>query len=84
LVDAAAERALGKAFPGLPIAHIRAGGSIPIVPEMTRLLGAPAVLMGFGLPDENAHAPNERLWLPNFFGGIRALIHLYEELASAG
>jgi len=79
---AAAERALGHAFPGLPVAHIRAGGSIPIVPEMTSLLGAPAVLIGFGLPDENAHAPNERLWLDNFYGGIRALIHLYEELAA--
>jgi len=38
------------------------------------------VLLGFGLPDENAHAPDEFINLDNFFGGIRTSAHFYSEL----
>jgi acetylornithine deacetylase/succinyl-diaminopimelate desuccinylase-like protein len=42
----------------------------------------PCVLMGFGLPDENAHAPDEHLALENYYGGIKAIAHLYQDLAN--
>ena len=45
-------------------------------------MGIPSVLFGVGLPDENAHAPNEKLDLGNFHGGIVSAAILYEEIAS--
>ena len=53
--------------------YIRSGGSIPIVGSFSRHLGIPSVMMGFGLPDDNLHAPNEKFYLPNFFRGIDAV-----------
>jgi acetylornithine deacetylase/succinyl-diaminopimelate desuccinylase-like protein len=53
--------------------YIRSGGSIPIVGLFDKHLGIPSVMMGFGLPDDNLHAPNEKLYLPNFFRGIEAV-----------
>ena len=50
----------------------REGGSIPVVEAFGRLLGAPAVLMGLGLPDDNLHSPNEKLDLEQFHKGIEA------------
>ena len=50
----------------------REGGSIPVVATFQEILGLPSVLFGVGLPDENAHAPNEKLDLGNFHGGIIA------------
>jgi acetylornithine deacetylase/succinyl-diaminopimelate desuccinylase-like protein len=75
----AATTALVKAFGAAPVLAGE-GGSIPIVCEFERVLGAPALLVGFSLPGENAHAPNE--WFPqeNIEKGIRALAYLYEEL----
>lgn len=61
---------------------IREGGSIPFVTQMHDAFKVPCVLMGFGLPDENAHAPDEHLSLENYFGGIRAAAIFYEQLAS--
>jgi acetylornithine deacetylase/succinyl-diaminopimelate desuccinylase-like protein len=58
----------------------REGGSIPIVVQFKQLLGLDTVLLGFGLPDENAHAPDEFLNLDNFFGGMRTSAHFFEEL----
>lgn len=58
----------------------RAGGSIPIVGMFRKHLGIPSVLMGFGLPDDNLHAPNEKFYLPNFFSGIQAVIRYMETL----
>ena len=52
---------------------VRSGGSIPIVSVFDTHLGIPSVMMGFGLPDDNLHAPNEKLYLPNFFRGIDAV-----------
>src|SRR4029077_8680565 len=55
---------------GKETVYIRSGGSIPIVGAFDQFLGIPSVMMGFGLPDDNLHAPNEKLHLPNFFLGI--------------
>ena len=41
----------------------------------------PCILLGFGLPDENAHAPDEHIALENYFGGIKAVAQFYEGLA---
>ncbi|WP_213621134.1 dipeptidase [Paenibacillus sp. J22TS3] len=50
------------------------GGSIPIVATLSRVLSAPAVMMGFGLPDENLHAPNEHFNLENFDKGLLTIV----------
>jgi len=54
--------------------YIRSGGSIPIVGLFQRALGLPSVMMGFGLPDDNLHAPNEKFHLPNLFAGIDSVV----------
>lgn len=59
----------------------RSGGTLPVVADFMRLLRAPVVMMGFGLPDDNLHSPNEKLSLPSFYGGIRTAIHFMERLA---
>jgi acetylornithine deacetylase/succinyl-diaminopimelate desuccinylase-like protein len=76
----ATERALARAFGRKPVL-IREGGSIPFTATIQEALGVPVILMGFGLPDENSHAPNERLDLSNYQRGILAAAYLYEELA---
>lgn len=75
----AAARALAEGFGRAPV-FIREGGSIPIIPTFEEVLGAPTVLMGIGLPNERAHAPNEHLDLGNFYAGIRAAAHFYRAL----
>jgi acetylornithine deacetylase/succinyl-diaminopimelate desuccinylase-like protein len=70
--------ALKKAFGKSPL-YQREGGSIPIVVQFKELLGLDTVLLGLGLPDDNAHAPDERLSLENFFGGIRTSVHFLNE-----
>ena len=75
----AAARALELGFNRTPV-YTREGGSIPIVSTFQSELNAPTVLFGLGLPDENAHAPNEKLDLDNFYGGIIAAAYLYEEI----
>ncbi|HEY8470255.1 MAG TPA: dipeptidase [Longimicrobiales bacterium] len=76
----AAARALERAFGRRPI-YAGEGGSIPIVTEFERVLGAPVLLMGFGLPGENAHAPDEWMSLENFEKGTHAAAALLAELA---
>lgn len=76
-----AQNALEKGF-GKKAVFIREGGSIPFVTQMHDTFKIPCVLIGFGLPDENAHAPDEHIALENYFGGIKAIAHLYEDLAS--
>jgi acetylornithine deacetylase/succinyl-diaminopimelate desuccinylase-like protein len=78
----AGRRALERAFERAPVI-VGEGGSIPVVHDFARVLGAPVLLMGFGLPGENAHAPNEWLSDANYIGGIRAATFLWEELARA-
>lgn len=76
-----AQAALQKGF-GKKAVFIREGGSIPFVTQMHDTFKVPCVLIGFGLPDENAHAPDEHIALENYFGGIQAIAHFYEDLAS--
>jgi acetylornithine deacetylase/succinyl-diaminopimelate desuccinylase-like protein len=78
----AAGRAIEKGFGRKPI-FTREGGSIPVVSTFQEELGLPSVLFGVGLPDENAHAPNEKLDLGNFHNGIIASAILYDEIAKA-
>ena len=75
-----AKRAFSKAF-GRPTVFIREGGSIPFVRTIADATGKPCLLMGFGQPDENAHAPNEWIDLENFHLGIKSAAHLYDELS---
>ena len=73
-------QAIQKGFGKKPV-FTRTGGTIPVVATFTRLLKAPSLLMGIGLPDENAHAPNEKLDLDNLHHGMLSAVHLWEELA---
>jgi acetylornithine deacetylase/succinyl-diaminopimelate desuccinylase-like protein len=59
----------------------REGGSIPVVAQMQKLLGVDSVLTGFGLPDDNVHAPNEKLHLPTWYRGMEAIVHFLYNLA---
>ncbi len=77
----AATRALHEVW-GKDTVFIRSGGSIPIVGDFDRHLGLPSVMMGFGLPDDNLHAPNEKFNLKNFALGIESLIRFMEEVGS--
>jgi len=76
----AARRALAAAF-GKPPVITGEGGSIPVVGDFERILKAPVLLVGFGLPGENAHAPDEWIGVENFQKGMRAMATLYEEVA---
>jgi succinyl-diaminopimelate desuccinylase len=79
----AAARAIEHGFGKKPV-FTREGGSIPVVSTFQEELGLPSVLFGVGLPDENAHAPNEKLDVSNFHGGIISSAILYQEIASVG
>jgi acetylornithine deacetylase/succinyl-diaminopimelate desuccinylase-like protein len=79
-IHAAAE-AMKQVF-GKETVYIRSGGSIPIVGVFDRYLGIPSVMMGFGLPDDNLHAPNEKFHLPNFFRGIESVARYLEALGA--
>jgi acetylornithine deacetylase/succinyl-diaminopimelate desuccinylase-like protein len=79
-IQSAAE-AMRQVF-GNETVYIRSGGSIPIVSAFEESLGIPSVMMGFGLPDDNLHAPNEKLHLPNFFRGIEAVARYLEMLGA--
>ncbi len=74
----AAHAAITKGFGKEPV-YIREGGSIPVVAMFEEILGLPTVLMAFGLPDCDAHAPNEKFHLPNFYRGIDSAAWFYEE-----
>lgn len=76
----AATRALNEIW-GKDTVFIRSGGSIPIVGDFKRYLKLPSVMMGFGLPDDNLHAPNEKFHIANFHRGIESIIRFWEETA---
>jgi acetylornithine deacetylase/succinyl-diaminopimelate desuccinylase-like protein len=76
-----ARDALEKGFQKHAV-FIREGGSIPFVTQMHDTFKVPCILLGFGLPDENAHAPDEHIALENYFGGIKAVAALYEGLGN--
>ena len=75
----AAFRAYADAFGREPI-FIREGGSIPVVATLQKELGIETILMGFGLPDDNLHAPNEKIHLPNLYRGIETVIRFFHHL----
>ena len=77
----AAGRAIKSGFGRSPVFN-REGGSIPVVATFQEILGLPSVLFGIGLPDENAHAPNEKLDLTNFHNGVIASAALYREIGN--
>ena len=74
----AARRALATAFEKEPVI-VGEGGSIPVVGDFEKVLGAPVLLVGFGLPGENAHAPDEWMSEENFRIGMRAMAVLWDE-----
>ncbi len=78
----AATEAMRKVF-GKDTVFVRGGGSIPIVGDFVRELKTPTVMMGFGLPDDNLHAPNEKFHLANFHRGIQSIIHFLADVGSA-
>ncbi len=77
----AAKRAMKEVW-GKDTVFIRAGGSIPIVGDFERHLKIPTVLMGFGLPDDQLHAPNEKFHIANYYRGIESIICFFEDLGS--
>ena len=77
----AARSALAAAFGREPVVTGE-GGSIPVVNDFERILGAPVLLVGFGLPGENAHAPDEWMSVENFTKGMRAVATLWDELGA--
>jgi acetylornithine deacetylase/succinyl-diaminopimelate desuccinylase-like protein len=56
---------------------LREGGSIPVVGQFQDILGLESVMMGFGLPNDRIHSPNERFYLPNYYKGIETSIHFF-------
>jgi acetylornithine deacetylase/succinyl-diaminopimelate desuccinylase-like protein len=66
---------------GVRPAFKREGGSVPVVTDFQQTLGVDVVNIGFGLPTDNMHGPNEKLDLPNWYRGIDALIHFFFNLA---
>src|SRR5271165_39723 len=80
--DHPAIRVAAKAFSdiyGKQTVFTRSGGSIPIVGDFANHLGIPTILMGFGLPDDGLHSPNEKYNIRNYFDGIRTVAHFFEE-----
>jgi acetylornithine deacetylase/succinyl-diaminopimelate desuccinylase-like protein len=63
---------------GKPTVFIRSGGSVPIVGDFARHLGIPTVMMGFGLPDDGLHSPNEKFRLENFYQGTKTVAAFFE------
>ena len=76
----AVETALEQAFGTKPV-FMREGGSIPVVGQFQEHLGLETILMGFGLPTDQIHAPNESFYMPNYFQGIESSIRFFEAYA---
>jgi acetylornithine deacetylase/succinyl-diaminopimelate desuccinylase-like protein len=79
LVDVAMA-ALEATWGNRPV-RVREGGSIPIVATFNDVLEIPVLLMGFGLPDDRLHSPNEKIALSQFYDGIRCTVRLLDGLA---
>jgi acetylornithine deacetylase/succinyl-diaminopimelate desuccinylase-like protein len=77
----AASRALRDTFGAEPL-FVAEGGSVPIVTMIREKLGMDSVLLGFGLPDDRIHGPNEKLHLPNYYRGIESYIRFFENIAN--
>ncbi len=68
---------------GKPTVFIRSGGSIPIVGDFAKNLHIPTILMGFGLPDDGLHSPNEKYRVDNYYTGIMTVAHFFEQYGQA-
>jgi acetylornithine deacetylase/succinyl-diaminopimelate desuccinylase-like protein len=82
--DHPAIRVAARAFSDIfqkPTVFIRSGGSIPIVGDFATHLGIPTILMGFGLPDDGLHSPNEKYSVENYYKGIMTIAHFFEAYA---
>jgi acetylornithine deacetylase/succinyl-diaminopimelate desuccinylase-like protein len=77
----AASRAL-EAVWGRKPAFVRSGGSVAVVGMIQEIVGVDTLMLGYGLQDDNLHAPNEKQYLPNFYRGIEATIHFFDQYAS--
>jgi acetylornithine deacetylase/succinyl-diaminopimelate desuccinylase-like protein len=77
----ASKQAMKEVF-GRDTVFIRSGGSIPVVADFDKHLHIPSVMMGFGLPDDNLHAPNEKFHIPNFYRGIESIIRFFQLLSA--
>jgi acetylornithine deacetylase/succinyl-diaminopimelate desuccinylase-like protein len=64
---------------GKPTVFTRSGGSIPVVGDFANHLKIPTVLMGFGLPDDGLHSPNEKYRIENYYTGIMTIAHFFDE-----
>jgi acetylornithine deacetylase/succinyl-diaminopimelate desuccinylase-like protein len=78
---AAAMEALADTFGARPV-RVREGGSIPIVTTFTEVLGVPILLMGYGLPDDRLHSPNEKMSVAQFYDGIRCTVRLLDRIGA--
>ena len=84
-LDSDAARAAGEALEevwGVAPLFKREGGSVPIVGLIKEMIGVPTLMVGFGLPDDNLHAPNEKQHLPTHFRGIETFIRLLAKLGA--
>jgi len=84
--DHPAIKVAAKAFSdvlGKPTVFIRSGGSVPIVGDIASHLHIPTVMMGFGLPDDGLHSPNEKYCLENYYQGIKTVAHFLEKYGAA-
>jgi acetylornithine deacetylase/succinyl-diaminopimelate desuccinylase-like protein len=75
---AAAARAIYHTW-GVPPVFTRSGGTIPVVSQLQQRFAVPIILLGFGLPDDDIHAPNEKISLPNLFRGVETIIRFLQE-----
>ena len=78
----AASKAYEESF-GNPPVFMLDGGSIPVVETFQKFLNLPVVLMGFGLPDDRLHSPNEKFHMPNYYRGIEASVRFFGHVANA-
>ena len=69
---------------GKPTVFTRSGGSIPIVGDFARCLGIPTILMGFGLPDDGLHSPNEKYKIENYYLGILTIADFFAQYGHRG
>jgi acetylornithine deacetylase/succinyl-diaminopimelate desuccinylase-like protein len=77
----AATKAMHAVF-GKETVFVRGGGSIPVIGDFVNVLHTPTLIMGFGLPDDNLHAPNEKFNLSNFHRGIESIVRWLELLGA--
>ena len=75
----AADQVLQRVFGHAPV-YEREGGSIPVVATFQKVLGVDSIMLGFGLPDDNLHSPDERFYLPNFYNGLETMIRYLVEI----